>query len=92
MPSSKPRMGAAGHGGQNALQLTAGGLFQSFPHQVHAIQKHGNAAHQGEHIKNGHPVLHIHSLIEFYTIPAFYYNVCAAGTPPREGKCCVKFV
>ena len=61
--------GAAGHGGQNALQLTAGGLFQSFPHQVHAIQKHGNAAHQGEHIKNGHPVLHIHSLIEFYTIP-----------------------
>ena len=61
--------GAAGHGGQNALQLTAGGLFQSFPHQVHAIQEHGNAAHQGEHIKNGHPVLHIHSLIEFYTIP-----------------------
>ena len=57
--------GAAGHGGQNALQLTAGGLFQSFPHQVHAIQKHGNAAHQGEHIKNGHPVLHIHSLILF---------------------------
>ena len=83
--------GAAGHGGQNALQLTAGGLFQSFPHQVHAIQKHGNAAHQGEHIKNGHPVLHIHSLFCFH-YTAFYYNVCAQSTPPRQSKCYVKFV
>ena len=83
--------GAAGHGGQDSLQLTAGCLLQRFTHQVHAIQEHGNAAHQGEHIKNGHPVLHIHSLFCFH-YTAFYYNVCAQSTPPRQSKCCVKFV
>ena len=87
----KPADGAAGHGGQDTLQLAAGSLFQRFPHQVHAIQEHGNAAHQGEHIKNGHPVLHIHSLFCFH-YTAFYYNVCAQSTPPRQSKCCVKFV
>ena len=43
-----------GHGGQDALQLAARGLLQRFAHQVHTVQEHRNAAHQGKHIKNAH--------------------------------------
>ena len=43
---------SGGHG----LQFAAGGLLQRLAHQVHAIQEHSDAAHQGEHIKNGHRI------------------------------------
>ena len=48
--------GAGSHGGEDALQFAAGGLLQRLAHQVHAIQEHSDAAHQGEHIKNGHRI------------------------------------
>ena len=53
-PQQQTLDGAGGHFAQNALQFAAGGLLQAFAHQVHAVQEHGDTAHQCEHVENAH--------------------------------------
>ena len=73
--------GAGSHRGEDTLQFAASGLLQRLAHQVHAVQEHGDAAHQGEYIKNGHRITRPFSLF-LYTI--MYYNLVRGYFTSRD--------